>query len=119
MKTTRTLRSARITIAALLPLALGSACATTKKAPRQTHIMEKTGAVRVTAAELGGVPASTAVIETASSAITLFKAPRTFSVESPGSRRQFTLAAASCGSALRACPPSSIVATQVVRNCAL
>src|ERR1039458_4845698 len=33
-----------------------------------------------------------------------------------GRTRQFTFAAASCGSALRACPPSSIVATQVVRS---
>ena len=36
-----------------------------------------------------------------------------------GRRRQFTVACASCGSALSACPPVSRVATQVVRSCAL
>jgi len=38
---------------------------------------------------------------------------------SPGMMRQLTLARASWGSAFTACPPSSIVATQVVRSCAL
>ena len=37
----------------------------------------------------------------------------------PGMIRQLTLAIASCGSAFTAWPPSSIVATQVVRSCAL
>src|ERR1051325_3565108 len=39
--------------------------------------------------------------------------------DSPGRMRQLTFAAASCGSALVAWPPSSIVATQVVRISAL
>ena len=39
--------------------------------------------------------------------------------ESPGMMRQLTVAFADCGNALAACPPESIVATQVVRNCAL
>src|SRR3954452_16880519 len=37
----------------------------------------------------------------------------------PGRIRQFTLALAICGSALVACPPSSFVATHVVRIIAL
>ena len=40
----------------------------------------------------------------------------TSSGRSSGSIRQFTLAAAVCGSALLAWPPSSRVATQVVRS---
>ena len=43
---------------------------------------------------------------------------RTYSTESSGRTRQFTLAAASCGSAFLACPPSISVATQVVRSVA-
>src|SRR5262245_24075053 len=35
--------------------------------------------------------------------------------DTPGRRRQFTLAPAICGSALFACPPCRRVATQVVR----
>src|SRR5947207_11913842 len=38
---------------------------------------------------------------------------------SPGRRRQLTVALAVCGSALSACPPSSFVATHVVRISAL
>src|SRR5579871_2406332 len=37
----------------------------------------------------------------------------------PGMMRQLIVAVARCGRALRAWPPSSIVATQVVRSCAL
>ena len=37
----------------------------------------------------------------------------------PGMIRQFTVAFAVCGSAFSACPPCSIVATQVVRSSAL
>ena len=37
---------------------------------------------------------------------------------SSGSTRQLTVAAASCGSAFLACPPSSWVATHVVRSVA-
>src|SRR5438093_3000438 len=38
--------------------------------------------------------------------------------DSPGSNRQFTMARAVCGNALSACPPSSRVATHVVRSSA-
>src|SRR3954452_24383426 len=40
----------------------------------------------------------------------------TASADSPGSTRQLTVALAICGNALSAWPPSSRVATQVVRN---
>ena len=40
---------------------------------------------------------------------------RTSSIFTPGKMRQFTLATALCGKAFWACPPSSMVATQVVR----
>src|SRR5258708_40248380 len=53
---------------------------------------------------------------TFSSATTPFKVFSTKSGESSGMTRQFTVAAASCGNAFDACPPSSIVATQVVRS---
>ena len=43
-------------------------------------------------------------------------AARTSAGSWPGAIRQLTLAVAVCGSALRACPPESIVATQVVRS---
>ena len=42
-------------------------------------------------------------------------ARRTSSIFTPGKMRQLTLAVADCGSAFCACPPSSMVATQVVR----
>jgi hypothetical protein len=44
------------------------------------------------------------------------KASRTSSIFTPGKMRQFTLAEADCGSAFSACPPLSMVATQVVHN---
>src|SRR6185312_10349019 len=43
---------------------------------------------------------------------------RTLSGDTPGKMRQFTLARARCGSAFVAWPPSSIVATHVVRSVA-
>src|SRR5512143_2243629 len=55
---------------------------------------------------------------TAVSATTRWSVDVTYSAGSSGSTRQFTLAAASCGSAFFACPPSSSVATHVVRNVA-
>jgi hypothetical protein len=54
-----------------------------------------------------------------SSASTRTNVWRTSSIGSPGSTRQLTVARAVCGSALSACPASSLVATQVVRSCAL
>ena len=50
---------------------------------------------------------------------TLINVRSTSSGSSPGRMRQFTLAAARCGSAFGACPASTIVATQVVRSIAL
>src|ERR1700730_1945320 len=44
---------------------------------------------------------------------------RTVSASTPGQMRQLILALARCGSALVACPASSMVATQVVRSVAL
>ena len=44
--------------------------------------------------------------------------PRTASLELPGKIRQLTFARARCGNALVAWPPSSMVATQVVRRVA-
>src|ERR1700679_2120588 len=58
------------------------------------------------------------VIETCSSLTTCFSADSTYSGESSGSTRQLTVAAASCGRAFMAWPPSSSVATQVVRRVA-
>jgi hypothetical protein len=37
-------------------------------------------------------------------------------IGTPGNTRHFTVAVADCGSAFSACPPFSIVATQVVRT---
>jgi hypothetical protein len=42
-------------------------------------------------------------------------ARRTSSIFTPGKMRQLTFAEADCGSAFCACPPASMVATQVVR----
>src|ERR1035438_9962286 len=56
------------------------------------------------------------VIDTWSSATTFFKVARTSSGFISGKMRQFTIAPAVCGRAFRAWPPSSIVATQVVRQ---
>src|SRR5215468_2102600 len=53
---------------------------------------------------------------TCSSATIFFSVDSTYSGESSGRTRQFTVAAASCGSAFKAWPPSSMVATQVVRK---
>src|SRR5690242_21131174 len=68
----------------------------------------------------GGAPrgAPLTINFTAVSPITLRSVSVTYSTLSSGSTRQLTLAAASCGSAFNACPPSSIVATQVVRSVA-
>src|ERR1039457_58183 len=55
-------------------------------------------------------------ITTWSSPMAFLSVSTTYSGESPGCTRQLTLAAASCGSALRAWPPSSMVATHVVRS---
>ena len=41
---------------------------------------------------------------------------RTASTATPGKIRQLTLAATCCGKAFSACPPSIMVATQVVRS---
>src|SRR5262249_6837821 len=65
---------------------------------------------------LRGVP--TTLRCTAVSATTFVNCAVTKPIESSGRTRQLTVAAASCGSALIACPPSSIVATQVVRSVA-
>src|SRR5262252_831689 len=54
--------------------------------------------------------------ETCSSATTFLRADSTYSGESSGRTRQFTVAAASCGKAFSAWPPSSMVATHVVRR---
>ena len=58
------------------------------------------------------------VMATSVSAITLRSDSRTYATPSSGNTRQFTVAAASCGSAFIAWPPSSIVATHVVRSVA-
>src|SRR5215510_13000349 len=50
------------------------------------------------------------------SPMALIRPARTSAGSCPGAIRQFTLADAVCGSALRAWPPESIVATHVVRN---
>ena len=60
----------------------------------------------------------TIVTLTCSSAMTCFSVAVTYSGFSSGSTRQFTFAAASCGSAFFAWPPSSWVATHVVRSVA-
>src|SRR6478735_1825760 len=57
----------------------------------------------------------TGVIVTLGSPIAATSAAWVSSTVRPGNMRQLTLAAARCGSALLACPPSSNVATQVVR----
>ena len=62
---------------------------------------------------------SIAVTEIFESASTRINVDLTSDGDSPGRIRQLTTARASCGSALSACPPSSRVATQVVRNNAL
>src|ERR1700722_13126104 len=56
---------------------------------------------------------------TSSSEAICFRADSTYSGESSGRTRQFTVAAASWGRAFTAWPPSSWVATQVVRRVAL
>ncbi len=66
-----------------------------------------------------GTAAEVTVICTAVSATSRRIVSMTVSGDSSGSMRQFTLAAAVCGSALAAWPPSSCVATQVVRSTAL
>ena len=50
------------------------------------------------------------------SLIAVMSCARTSAGSWPGAMRQFTFAVAVCGSALRAWPPLSIVATQVVRS---
>src|SRR5215813_10548174 len=50
------------------------------------------------------------------SPIAFIRPARTSTGSCPGAMRQFTLADAVCGSAFRAWPPESIVATHVVRN---
>ena len=62
-----------------------------------------------------GLAWPTAVTLTPESATTRSSVRRTASGASPGRIRQFTTALARCGSAFSACPPSSIVATHVVR----
>ena len=52
----------------------------------------------------------------AGSPTTFCSAACTDALVAVGAMRQFTLASASCGSALGACPPLSMVATQVVRS---
>src|SRR5439155_17811259 len=61
-----------------------------------------------------GPGCETVVILTCGSLATRSSVRRTYSGSSPGKIRQLTLARAVCGSALRACPPESMVATQVV-----
>ena len=53
---------------------------------------------------------------TPGSAITRSSSARTSVAETPGKMRQLMFAPARCGKALGACPPSSRVATQVVRS---
>src|SRR5512143_3082190 len=66
-----------------------------------------------------GRAVSIGVTCTVVSLITRTSARSTAAGSAPGSMRQFTVARAVCGSALGAWPPSSIVATQVVRMSAL
>ena len=66
-----------------------------------------------------GLASASGVTPMPSSASTRTRVVRVSSEESPGSIRQFTLARAVWGSAFKACPPWSIVATQVVRIMAL
>src|SRR5262245_1051882 len=66
-----------------------------------------------------GVASLTKLTVTFGSATTDSSFAFTLAGNSPGRMRQLTLAAATCGSALVAWPPSSIVATQVVRISAL
>src|SRR5271167_3691877 len=63
-----------------------------------------------------GRTGGTKVTLTPGSPITATKAARVSSTVSPGNIRQLTLAAARCGNALLAWPPSNSVATQVVRS---
>ena len=63
-----------------------------------------------------GVPSIT--IETAVSLTIRLSVDVTYSEVSSGCTRQFTFAPASCGRAFLACPPSSCVATHVVRSVA-
>src|SRR4051812_46394456 len=58
----------------------------------------------------------TIVTVTLGSAIARMSAALVVSASSPGTIRQLIVALARCGKALGACPPSNIVATQVVRN---
>ncbi len=58
---------------------------------------------------------SRVVTATPVSPIAATSASRTVSTGTPGKIRQLTMAFAFCGKAFSACPPSSIVATQVVR----
>ena len=62
---------------------------------------------------------SVTVIAILSSAITRASVFSTSAGDSFGSTRQFTVARADCGSAFSACPALTIVATHVVRSCAL
>src|ERR1700684_1628890 len=68
--------------------------------------------------EAVGPRVSAEEILTAGSAANSSSFARTASAVTPGKMRQLTLARARCGSALVACPASSMVATQVVRNVA-
>ena len=67
-------------------------------------------------AGLSIAPSAERVIVAPGSAMTLAICWRTLSEDPPGKMRQLTLALAFCGSALVACPPLIIVATQVVRS---
>ena len=60
-----------------------------------------------------GVASSTSDTSIAGSASTFVSCVTTAATGTPGRIRQFTLAVASCGSALGAWPPSSCVATHV------
>src|ERR1700689_4533842 len=63
-----------------------------------------------------GRPGGNIVTVTPASPITVSRVALVPSTVSPGKIRQLTFAAARCGSALVAWPPSSKVATQVVRS---
>src|SRR5450432_4735550 len=65
---------------------------------------------------LGGSMGVTVILESAS---TWFSVRSTSAGLSTGRMRQFTVAVAVCGRAFSAWPPESMVATHVVRNCAL
>ena len=66
-----------------------------------------------------GFAGAIGVMEISGSATTRLSVASTSSGGSPGKIRQFTVARARCGNAFSACPPSSMVATQVVRRRAL